>query len=318
MGNKKLSFAIQMDPVDSINIVGDSTFAIGLEAQSRGHTLWYYTPDKLSYIEGRVTAWGQSLQLFDELNAHFKVGSFENCNLSKFDVVLMRQDPPFDMAYITTTHILERLPDSTIVVNNPTEVRNSPEKILVTYYPELLPATIISRDSQAIHSFRAKHKDIIIKPLFGNGGAGVFRIQPNDQNLNSLLEMFFSNSREPLIAQAYIAAVKEGDKRVILINGEPVGAVNRVPVDGEVRSNFHVGGSAIATVLTTRDREICNTIGPELRRLGLLFVGIDIIGDYLTEINVTSPTGIREIQRLSGVNIASLAINAIEQQHSLK
>ena len=318
MGNKKLSFAIQMDPVDSINIVGDSTFAIGLEAQSRGHTLWYYTPDKLSYIEGRVTAWGQSLQLFDELNAHFKVGSFENCNLSKFDVVLMRQDPPFDMAYITTTHILERLPDSTIVVNNPTEVRNSPEKILVTYYPELLPATIISRDSQAIHSFRAKHKDIIIKPLFGNGGAGVFRIQPNDQNLNSLLEMFFSNSREPLIAQAYIAAVKEGDKRVILINGEPVGAVNRVPVDGEVRSNFHVGGSAIATVLTTRDREICNTIGPELRRLGLLFVGIDIIGDYLTEINVTSPTGIREIQRLSGVNIASLAIDAIEQQHSLK
>ncbi len=318
MGNKKLSFAIQMDPVDSINIVGDSTFAIGLEAQSRGHTLWYYTPDKLSYIEGRVTAWGQSLQLFDELNAHFKVGSFENCNLSKFDVVLMRQDPPFDMAYITTTHILERLPDSTIVVNNPTEVRNSPEKILVTYYPELLPATIISRDIQAIHSFRAKHKDIIIKPLFGNGGAGVFRIQPNDQNLNSLLEMFFSNSREPLIAQAYIAAVKEGDKRVILINGEPVGAVNRVPVDGEVRSNFHVGGSAIATVLTTRDREICNTIGPELRRLGLLFVGIDIIGDYLTEINVTSPTGIREIQRLSGVNIASLAIDAIEQQHSLK
>ena len=221
------------------------------------------------------------------------------------------------MAYITTTHILERLPASTMVVNRPAEVRNAPEKLLVTHYPDLLPATLISRYSDAIHAFRAKHKEIIVKPLFGNGGAGVFRIQPNDQNLNSLLEMFFSNSREPVMVQTYLPAVRHGDKRVILLNGEPVGAVNRIPNVGEARSNFHVGGTAAAAQLTARDKHICATIGPELKRRGLLFVGIDIIGDYLTEINVTSPTGIREIQRLSGIDIAALTIDVIEQQHPL-
>lgn len=315
MTSPKLSFALQMDPVAGIDITGDSTFALGLEAQSRGHNLWYYTPESLSFNDGKVTARGQSLALFDEVGAHFKTGPNETRSLDEFDVILMRQDPPFDMAYITTTHILERLPARTMVVNNPAEVRNAPEKLLVTHYPDLLPATLISRDSEAIHAFRATHKDIIVKPLFGNGGAGVFRIQPNDQNLNSLLEMFFSNSREPVMVQAYLPAVREGDKRVILVNGEAVGAVNRIPGDGEARSNFHVGGSAAATGLTPRDKEICAAIGPELKRRGLLFVGIDIIGDYLTEINVTSPTGIREIQRLSGIDIAALTIDAIEKQH---
>jgi len=315
MTSPKLSFALQMDPVAGIDITGDSTFALGLEAQSRGHNLWYYTPESLSFNDGKVTARGQSLALFDEVGAHFKTGPNETRSLDEFDVILMRQDPPFDMAYITTTHILERLPARTMVVNNPAEVRNAPEKLLVTHYPDLLPATLISRNSEAIHAFRATHKDIIVKPLFGNGGAGVFRIQPNDQNLNSLLEMFFSNSREPVMVQAYLPAVREGDKRVILVNGEAVGAVNRIPGDGEARSNFHVGGSAAATGLTPRDKEICAAIGPELKRRGLLFVGIDIIGDYLTEINVTSPTGIREIQRLSGIDIAALTIDAIEKQH---
>ena len=317
MTERAMSFAIQMDPVASIDISGDSTFAMGLEAQSRGHNLWYYTPDKLSYIEGKITARGQSLQLFDNQDAFFTTGAIETRTLDEFDVILMRQDPPFDMAYITATHILERLPASTMVVNNPTEVRNAPEKLLVTHYPDLLPATLISRDSDAIHTFRAKYKDIIVKPLFGNGGAGVFRIQPNDQNLNSLLEMFFVNSREPVMVQAFLPAVRDGDKRVILVNGEPVGAVNRIPNDGEARSNFHVGGTAAPAQLTAHDKHLCATIGPELKRRGLLFVGIDIIGGYLTEINVTSPTGIREIHRLSGIDIAALTIDAIEQQHSM-
>ncbi len=315
MIKRNLSFAIQMDPVASIDIAVDSTFALGLEAQSRGHDLWYYTPDKLSFDEGKITARGQSLQLFDNRHAFFKTGAVEIRSLEEFDVILMRQDPPFDMAYITATHILERLPASTMVVNNPAEVRNAPEKLLVTHYPSLLPATLISRDSDAILAFRERHKDIIIKPLFGSGGAGVFRIQPNDQNLNSLLEVFFANSREPVMLQTYLPAVRDGDKRVILVNGEPVGVINRIPNDGEVRSNLHVGGTAAATQLTARDRHICATIGPELKRRGLLFVGIDIIGIYLTEINVTSPTGIREIQRLSDINIAAMTIDAIEQQH---
>ncbi len=315
MNKRTLSFAIQMDIVTSMNISGDSTFALGLEAQSRGHDLWYYTPDKLSFNENKITARGQSLQLFDKRDAFFKTGDFETRALDEFDVIMMRQDPPFDMSYITATHILEHLPADTMVVNNPAEVRNAPEKLLVTHYPDLLPPTLISQDCDTIHAFRANHKDIIVKPLFGNGGAGVFRIQPSDQNLNSLLEMFFSNSHEPVIVQAYLPAVRDGDKRVILINGEPVGAVNRIPNEGEARSNFHAGGTATAAQLTARDKHICATIGPELKRRGLLFVGIDIIGDYLTEINVTSPTGIREIQRLSDIDIATLTIDAIEQQH---
>ena len=311
-----LSVAIQMDPVAAIDIRSDSSFALGLEAQQRGHQLWCYTPDMLSLAEGQIQATGESLTLRDEISNHFDSGPMEQRSLSDFDVILMRQDPPFDMAYITATHILEMLPPSTMVVNNPAEVRNAPEKLLVTLYPELMPATLISRNPAAIADFRQRHQDIIVKPLFGNGGAGVFRLTPNDQNLNSLLEMFFTQSREPVIVQAYIPAVRQGDKRVILVDGEAVGAVNRVPEEGEARSNFHVGGIARATTLTARDLEICKAIGPELRRRGLLFVGIDIIGDYLTEINVTSPTGIREIDFLSKVNIASLTWDAIERNRS--
>jgi len=311
-----LSIAIQMDPVETLQIAGDTTFALGLEAQKRDHSLWYYTPDRLSLNEGVITAVGQKLTFYDQACAHFKTGDLETRPLEGFDVILMRQDPPFDMAYITATHLLEMLSPKTMVVNNPAEVRNAPEKLLVTLYPELMPATLVSRDPETILAFRQKHKDIIIKPLFGNGGAGVFRLQPDDQNLSSLLEMFFGNSREPVMVQAYLPAVRNGDKRVILVDGEAVGAVNRIPNEGEARSNFHVGGSAAKAGLTERDLEICAAIGPELRRRGLLFVGIDIIGDYMTEINVTSPTGIREIQRLSGIDIAALTWDAIERKHS--
>ena len=310
-----LAVAIQMDPIESIDITGDTSFALALEAQSRGHSLWYYTPERLSLNAGRVEAVGQTLTLRDVVGDHATTDMPQRRGLDEFDVILMRQDPPFDMAYITATHLLEMLPASTMVVNNPAEVRNAPEKLLVTLFPELMPPTLISRDPDAIRAFRDRHQDIIVKPLFGNGGAGVFRLAPSDQNLNSLLEMFFATSREPVMVQAYLPAVRQGDKRIILVDGEAVGAVNRVPGEGEARSNLHVGGSAVATELTDRDREICARIGPELRRRGLLFVGIDVIGDHLTEINVTSPTGIREIARLSGINIAALTWDAIEAAH---
>lgn len=311
-----LSIALQMDPIGSIDISGDTSFALALEAQARGHSLWYYTPDSLSLNEGQVEAVGQKLTLRDEAGDHFTAGTAERRNLDSFDVILMRQDPPFDMAYITLTHLLEMLPASTMVVNNPAEVRNAPEKLLVTMFTELMPPTLISRDTEAIKAFRDRHQDIIVKPLFGNGGAGVFRLTPDDQNLNALLEMFLAVSREPVMVQRYLPEVRQGDKRIILVDGEPVGAVNRVPSAGEARSNLHVGGTAEATELTARDREICSMIGPELRRRGLLFVGIDVIGDYLTEINVTSPTGIREIQRLTGTDIAALTWDAIERKKS--
>lgn len=311
-----LSIALQMDPIGSIDISGDTSFALALEAQARGHSLWYYMPDSLSLNEGRVEAVGQKLTLRDEAGDHFTAGTAERRNLDSFDVILMRQDPPFDMAYITLTHLLEMLPASTMVVNNPAEVRNAPEKLLVTMFTELMPPTLISRDTEAIKAFRDRHQDIIVKPLFGNGGAGVFRLTPDDQNLNALLEMFLAVSREPVMVQRYLPEVRQGDKRIILVDGEPVGAVNRVPSAGEARSNLHVGGTAEATELTARDREICSMIGPELRRRGLLFVGIDVIGDYLTEINVTSPTGIREIQRLTGTDIAALTWDAIERKKS--
>jgi glutathione synthase len=310
-----LSVAIQMDRVESLQITGDTTFALGLEAQKRGHSLWYYTPDRLSLNEGNISARGQALIFYDQAGAHFKTGNTETRSLQDFDVVLMRQDPPFDMAYITATYLLEMLGSKTMVVNNPAEVRNAPEKLFVTLYPDLMPATLISRDTDVIEAFRQKHQDIIIKPLFGNGGAGVFRLKPDDENLNSLLEMFFCANQEPLMVQAYLPAVRNGDKRVILVDGKPVGAVNRIPNAGEVRSNFHAGGRAAKTNLTERDLQICSKIGPELHRRGLIFVGIDIIGDYLTEINVTSPTGIREIERLSNINIASLTWDTIERKH---
>ena len=308
----QLNIAIQMDPVSSIDIGGDTTVALALKAQEHGHKLWYYTPDRLSYQQGRITAIGQDLTLFDDPGHFFETGAEQERALEEFDVILMRQDPPFDMAYITATHILEMLPPTTKVINNPAEVRNAPEKLLVTLFTDLMPATLISRDIEKIRSFRDQYKDIIVKPLFGNGGAGVFRLQPADQNLSALLEMFFEASREPVMAQKYLPDVRAGDKRIILINGEAKGAINRVPQEGEARSNLHVGGSAEAVELTDRDREICAIIGPELKMRGLIFVGIDVIGDYLTEINVTSPTGIREIERFTGQSMAALFWEAVE------
>ena len=307
-----LRVAIQMDPVESIDIRGDTSFALGLEAQKRGHELHYYLPDSLTLAGGRPEALCRTLELRDTVGDHFTAGPEVRQGLATFDVILMRQDPPFDMAYITATHLLEMLPPATMVVNNPAEVRNAPEKLLVTLFPDLMPPTLISRDPEAIRSFRDIHKDIIVKPLFGNGGAGVFRLALGDQNLNALLEMFFAGSREPVMVQAYLPAVRDGDKRIILVDGVAAGAVNRVPMEGEARSNLHVGGSAAATELTARDLEICERIGPELRRRGLLFVGIDVIGDYLTEINVTSPTGVREIRTLSGIDVATLTWDTIE------
>jgi len=307
-----LRVAIQMDPVESIDIRGDTSFALGLEAQNRGHELHYYLPDSLTLANGRPKAVCRALALRDTVGDHFTAGEPVRRHLSEFDVILMRQDPPFDMAYITATHLLEILPPTTMVVNNPAEVRNAPEKLLVTLFSDLMPPTLISRDPEAIKAFRERHRDIIVKPLFGSGGAGVFHLAPSDQNLNSLLEIFFDGSREPVMVQAYLPAVRDGDKRILLVDGVAVGAVNRVPMEGEARSNLHVGGSAVATSLTARDLEICERIGPELRRRGLLFVGIDVIGDYLTEINVTSPTGVREILALSGINVAAMTWAAIE------
>tara|TARA_Y100000589_G_scaffold204669_1_gene193128 strand:- start:1525 stop:2514 length:990 start_codon:yes stop_codon:yes gene_type:complete len=299
-----LNVAIQMDPINKLDIITDTSFALGLEAQARGHHLWYYTPDRLSYEEGQISAFGQALKLFDNPEKFFEKGTLERRQLSDMDVVLMRQDPPFDMAYITATHLLEMLPAKTFVVNNPAEVRNAPEKLLVNRFADLMPPTVISRDLNVIRQFKTKQKDIVIKPLFGNGGAGVFRLQPDDQNLNALLEMFFSQNNEPIMAQAYLPQIRKGDKRIILVNGQPIGAINRIPQDGEARSNLHVGGTAYHSELTERDHYICERIGPELKQRGLLFVGIDVIGDYLTEINVTSPTGIREIHRFTGINCA--------------
>lgn len=307
-----LRVAIQMDPIDRIDIGGDSTFALALEAQARGHTLFYYLPRQLSFHQGHVGAIAAPLRVQAVHGDHFKLGAPQSLDLAGVDVVLMRQDPPFDMAYITATHVLERLPRHVLVVNDPFHVRNAPEKIFVTQFPDLMPETLISADRSALESFRAKHRDIILKPLYGNGGAGVFRVKPDDENFNALLEMFSAASREPVIAQAYVPAVREGDKRIILVDGVAVGAINRVPAAGEARSNLHVGGQPQKTMLTPREEEICTRIGPELRARGLIFTGIDVIGGYLTEINVTSPTGIWEIRRFDGTDIAALLWDAIE------
>ena len=307
-----LNVAIQMDPIESVNINGDSTFVLALEAQKRGHTLFHYLPKHLSLHEGRVLARGRSLQVRREMGNHFTLGNFETVDLATLDVVLMRQDPPFDMAYITATHILEHIHPKTLVVNNPVSVRNAPEKLFVTHFPGVMPPTLITADADEVKSFRDQHKDIIVKPLYGNGGAGVFHIRPDDENLNSLLEMFTSIWREPLIVQRYVPEVRKGDKRIILVDGKAVGAVNRVPAAGEARSNMHVGGRPEKSILSKREQEICETIGPALKERGLIFVGIDVIGDYLTEINVTSPTGIQEINRFDGGALEALVWDAIE------
>ncbi len=307
-----LTIAVQMDPIHAIDITGDSTFAIMLEAQTRGHKLFVYVPNDLTYRDGRVTARCFAAEIRDVEGDHVTLGEEEIVDLAHVDVVLMRQDPPFDMGYITATHLLEHIHPKTLVVNDPAEVRNAPEKLFVTRFEGVLPPTLISRDRYEIEAFRDEFKDIIVKPLFGNGGAGVFHIKPGDENLNSLLEMFEGTYPEPFIVQKYLPEVRNGDKRIILVDGKPVGAINRVPAEGEARSNMHVGGQAMKSDLTPREQEICDTIGPELAKRGLLFVGIDVIGDYLTEINVTSPTGIREMERFDGTNVAAIIWDAIE------
>lgn len=311
-----LKIAVQMDPIDAIDINGDSSFRIMEEAQLRGHELFYYTPDKLAFDEGKVTATGCRVTVKREVGNHFEAGEQETIDLADWDVVWLRQDPPFDMGYITTTHILDMIHPETLVVNDPTWVRNYPEKLLVLAFPELTPPTMIARDIENLKMFKERHGDIILKPLYGNGGAGVFRLDAADRNLNSLHELFSTINREPLIAQKFLPAVQKGDKRIILIDGEPVGAINRIPAKGETRSNMHVGGRAEKVGLTARDEEICAAIGPLLREKGQIFVGIDVIGDYLTEINVTSPTGLMELERFDGTNVTAKIWEAIEARRA--
>jgi glutathione synthase len=309
-----LTVAVQMDPIEKVDIGGDSTFALLLEAQKRGHGILYYGPRDLTFRENKVTARVRPLNVRAVKGDHFALGETFVYDLSAADVVLMRQDPPFDMAYITATHILERLHPKTLVVNDPAEVRNAPEKLFVTKFADFIPPTLITSDRAEINDFRAQHKDIILKPLYGNGGAGVFRVRPDDENLGSLLEMFTVFYREPVIVQRYLPDVRKGDKRIILVDGEFAGAINRVPAAGEARSNMHVGGRPEKTELTGRERDICAAIGPELKQRGLIFTGIDVIGDYMTEINVTSPTGIHEVRRFGGSDIAALIWDAIEKR----
>jgi len=311
-----MKIAFQMDPIGPISINGDSTFRLAEEAQARGHELFYYTPDNLAYDEGRITARGWPLSVQRVEGDHFHLGEEVTVDLADFDVVWLRQDPPFDMFYITTTHLLDRLGPGTLVVNDPFWVRNYPEKLLILDFPQLMPPTAIARDLPTIKAFRARHGDVILKPLYGNGGAGVFHLPESDRNLSSLHELFTGFSREPLIVQKYLPEIKNGDKRVILVDGEPVGAINRVPAQGETRSNMHVGGRPEKVDLTERDLEICATIGPLLREKGQVFVGIDVIGTYLTEINVTSPTGIQELERFDGVNIAEKIWQVIEAKRA--
>jgi glutathione synthase len=307
-----LRVACQMDPIDRIDIRGDSTFALLLEAQSRGHDLFYYLPEALTLDGATLRAAGFGLNVVDRKGNHFELLERRVEDLSTFDVVLLRQDPPFDMAYITSTHLLERIHPKTLVVNDPTHVRNAPEKLWVLDFLDLMPPTMVTRSLADVEAFRARYRDIIIKPLYGNGGASVFRIQPGDTNLGALVELFQTIFREPFMVQEYRPEVREGDKRIILVDGDVAGVINRIPAEGETRSNLHVGGTAAAVELSARDHEICARLGPELKRRGLIFTGIDVIGPYLTEINVTSPTGIRHIQEHGGSDIAAMIWNSIE------
>lgn len=307
-----MKIAFQMDPIGDVDINADSSFRLAEEAQLRGHSLFFYSPDKLAYQEGRITARGHEFTVQRIQGDHARLGPEVEVDLAGFDVVWLRQDPPFDMHYITSTHLLDRLKGQALVVNDPFWVRNYPEKLMVLDFPELTPPTTIARDLDTIKAFKAKHGDVILKPLYGNGGAGVFRLDAQDRNLTSLHELFTGFSREPLIVQKFLPAVEKGDKRVILVDGEAVGAINRVPAKGETRSNMHVGGRPEKIGLSDRDLEICAAIGPLLKEKGQVFVGIDVIGDYLTEINVTSPTGIQELERFDGKNIAGKIWEAIE------
>ena len=303
-----------MDPIEDVDINADSTFRLAEEAQNRGHDLYVYTPNDLTFNRGKIIAKVRSISLKRKIGDHVNFGAVELLALSEFDVIWLRQDPPFDMGYITNTHLLDLIGQKTLIVNNPFWVRNLPEKLLVLEFPDLIPETVISRDLEEIKRFKNEFKDIIIKPLYGNGGAGIFRLREDDKNLTSLHELFSNMSSEPLIAQAFLPDVKKGDKRIILVDGEPVGAINRVPKAGETRSNMHVGGKAEPAKLSQRDREICRSIGPILKNRGQVFVGIDVIGDYLTEINVTSPTGIQELERFDKVNIAEMIWHAVEKK----
>jgi glutathione synthase len=314
----KLNVAVQMDPIARINISGDSTFALLLEAQKRGHGLSYYTPDKLSLHGEELVAPVQLLTVRDEVGDHFTLGEAKREPLTNFDVVLLRQDPPFDLAYITSTHLLERIHPKTLVVNDPASVRNAPEKLFVLNFPKLMPPTLISRDLDEINAFRDQHGAVVMKPLHGHGGAAVFRVMPQDMNFGSLFDMFSVTFREPWVIQRFLPEVKHGDKRIILVDGEFAGAVNRVPAPDDLRSNMVRGGAAHATDLSEREREICATVGPALRERGLLFVGIDVIDGNLTEINVTSPTGIRAIARLGGPDVAARVWDAIEAKRGGK
>ena len=311
-----LKVAVQMDPLEAIKIEGDTTFLMMLTAQARGHSLFVYTPDRLSLEEGRVLARGRSVSVNDVKGDHARFGDWELRDLSEFDVVLLRQDPPFDMAYITSTHFLDVVHPGTLVVNNPAEVRNAPEKLFVTGFPGVQPPTLITSDVEAIYDFRARHGDIVLKPLYGGGGSGVARLLADDPNLDAMLDLHRMIGREPVIVQKFIPAVSKGDKRILLVDGHPVGAVNRVPNPGQIRSNLAVGGRAEAVELTARDKELCAIIGPELKQRGLMFVGIDVIGDYLTEINVTSPTGARALERFTGINAAAILWDAIEAKRA--
>ncbi|MGX9424432.1 MULTISPECIES: glutathione synthase [Bradyrhizobium] len=312
----KLNVAVQMDPIERINIRGDSTFALLLEAQKRGHGISYYTPDKLSLRGDELVAPVQVLSVRDEIGDHFTLGEPKREPLTNFDVILLRQDPPFDLAYITSTHFLERLHPKTLVVNNPASVRDAPEKLFVMNFPQLMPPTLISRDLDEINAFRDEHGAVVMKPLHGHGGAAVFRVMPQDMNFGSLFDMFSVTFKEPWVIQRFLPEVKHGDKRIILVDGEFAGAVNRVPAADDLRSNMVRGGAAQSTELSDRERKICTTLGPALRERGLLFVGIDVIDGYLTEINVTSPTGIRAIARLGGPDVAARIWDVIESKRT--
>lgn len=312
MTARALKVAVQMDPMETVNIDGDSTFVLMLEAQARGYELWHYLAPDLSYNEGKVTALARPVTVKREKGNHFDFGEPAVIDIADMDVVLMRQDPPFDMAYITATHLLDLVHPKTLVVNNPAEVRNAPEKLFVTEFPELMPPTMITRREDEVKAFRGKYGDIIVKPLYGNGGAGVFHVKPDDPNLSSLMEMFLGASLEPVMVQKFLPEVVRGDKRIILVDGEPVGAINRVPAEGEIRSNMVVGGRAEKSDLTPREQEICERLAPELKKRGLIFVGIDVIGDWLTEINVTSPTGLQAVNRFDGVSLEADIWEAIE------
>ena len=309
-----MKIAFQMDPIEYVDINADSTFRLAEEAQNRGHDLYVYTPNDLTFNRGKVAAKVRSISLKRKIGDHVNFGAVELLDLSEFCVIWLRQDPPFDMGYITNTHLLDLVAKETLIVNNPFWVRNLPEKLLVLEFPDLIPDTLISRDLDEIKKFKREFKDIIVKPLYGNGGAGIFRLKEDDKNLTSLHELFSNMTSEPLIAQAFLPDVKNGDKRIILVDGSPVGAINRVPKAGEIRSNMHVGGKAEPAKLSQRDREICSAIGPTLKSKGQVFVGIDVIGDYLTEINVTSPTGIQELERFDKVNVAEMIWQVVEKK----